>query len=79
MAREGKAKVLSENEFKLVLLVAKEGTLGARNLALVYCSFGLGLRAKEIASLTIADAAILSECSNPIGSRVFNLMFRTNF
>lgn len=57
MAREGKAKVLSEAEFKLVLLVAKQGTLCHRNVALVYCSFGLGLRAKEIASLTIADIA----------------------
>lgn len=57
MAREGKAKVLSEAEFKLVLLVAKEGNLSTRNTALVYCSFGLGLRAKEIASLTIADVA----------------------
>lgn len=57
MAREGKAKVLSEAEFKLLLLVAKVGKMGTRNLALVYCSFGLGLRAKEIASLTIADVA----------------------
>ncbi len=57
MAREGKAKVLSEAEFKLVLLVAKVGKFATRNTALVYCSFGLGLRAKEIASLTIADVA----------------------
>ncbi|WBA07494.1 Tyrosine recombinase XerC (plasmid) [Legionella pneumophila] len=57
MAREGKAKVLSEAEFKLLLLVAKVGKMGTRNLALVYCSYGLGLRAKEIASLTIADVA----------------------
>ncbi|MCZ4786751.1 site-specific integrase [Legionella pneumophila] len=57
MAREGKAKVLSEAEFKLLLLVAKEGNFSARNLAIIYCSFGLGLRAKEIASLTIADVA----------------------
>lgn len=57
MAREGKAKVLSEAEFKLLLLVAKEGSFSTRNIALVYCSFGLGLRAKEIASLTIADVA----------------------
>ncbi|KTD32345.1 Tyrosine recombinase XerC [Legionella moravica] len=55
MAREGKAKVLTENEFKLLLLVAKEGKFATRNLAIIYCSFGLGLRAKEIASLTIAD------------------------
>jgi integrase/recombinase XerD len=57
MAREGKAKVLNEAEFKLLLLVAKEGQFGVRNVALIYCSFGLGLRAKEIASLTIADIA----------------------
>lgn len=57
MAREGKAKVLSEAEFKLLLLVAKEGKFATRNLAIIYCSFGLGLRAKEIASLTIADVA----------------------
>lgn len=57
MAREGKAKVLSEAEFKLLLLVAKEGKFSTRNLAIIYCSFGLGLRAKEIASLTIADVA----------------------
>lgn len=57
MAREGKAKVLTEAEFKLLLLVAKEGMFSTRNIALVYCSFGLGLRAKEIASLSIADVA----------------------
>ena len=57
MAREGKAKVLTENEFKLLLIVAKEGKYALRNQALIYCSFGLGLRAKEIAALTIADVA----------------------
>ncbi len=48
---------MSETEFKVLLLVAKEVKFATRNLALVYCSFGLGLRAKEIASLTIADVA----------------------
>lgn len=57
MPREGKARVLTETEFKRLLLVAKEGQFGVRNVALVYCSFGLGLRAKEMASLTIADVA----------------------
>ncbi len=55
MAREGKAKILSETEFKLLLLAAEEGRFSVRNIALVYCSFGLGLRAKEIAALTIKD------------------------
>lgn len=57
MPREGKARVLTETEFKRLLLVAKDGQFGVRNVALVYCSFGLGLRAKEIASLSIADVA----------------------
>ena len=57
MPREGKARVLQEAEFKRLLIVAKNGAMGTRNVAMVYCSFGLGLRAKEIASLTIADVA----------------------
>lgn len=55
MAKEGKAKVLTEAEFKRLLIVAKSGQFALRNIALLYCSFGLGLRAKEIASLKIAD------------------------
>lgn len=57
MPKEGKARVLSEPEFKRLLIVAKDGQFAIRNSALVYCSFGLGLRVKEIASLTIADVA----------------------
>jgi integrase/recombinase XerD len=57
MPREGKAKVLSETEFKRLLLVANHGQFSVRNIAMIYCSFGLGLRAKEIASLTIEDVA----------------------
>ena len=57
MSKEGKAKVLNEAEFKRLLLVAKSGSFGARNIAILYCSYGLGLRAKEIAKLTIADIA----------------------
>nr|WP_242604515.1 site-specific integrase [Legionella gresilensis] len=57
MAREGKAKVLTAAEFRRLLAVAKDITFAIRNVAIVYCSFDLGLRAKEIASLTIADVA----------------------
>ncbi len=57
MPKEGKARVLNEQEFKRLLLVAKDGQFAIRNAALVYCSFGLGLRAKEIASLTVSDVA----------------------
>ena len=55
MAKEGQAKVLNELEFKRLLIIAKEGQFAIRNIALLYCSFGLGLRAKEIASLSIED------------------------
>ncbi|MCR9192757.1 MAG: site-specific integrase [Gammaproteobacteria bacterium] len=55
MAKEGKAKVLNEAEFKRLLIVAKHGQFALRNTAILYCSFGLGLRAKEIASLLISD------------------------
>ena len=70
MPKEGKSRVLSESEFKRLLIIAKEGTLGLRNVAIVYCSFGLGLRAKEIASLKIMDVVdgqfkILGNCSYP--------------
>ena len=55
MAKEGKAKVLNDSEFKRLLIVAKSGQFALRNVALLFCSFGLGLRAKEIASLKIMD------------------------
>lgn len=55
MPKEGKARVLSENEFKRLLVIAKDAQMPERNVAMIYCSFGLGLRAKEITSLKISD------------------------
>ena len=55
MAKEGKARVLNEAEFKRLLIIAKDSSFSIRNIAIIYCSFGLGLRAKEIASLKISD------------------------
>lgn len=55
MAREGKARVLNEQEFKRLLIIAKDSSFALRNVALIYCSFGLGLRVKEIAALTFKD------------------------
>ncbi|STX81344.1 Phage_integrase [Legionella busanensis] len=46
MPREGKAKVLTDAEFKKLLAVAKDSSLAIRNIALIYCSLGLGLRVK---------------------------------
>ena len=55
MPKEGKSRVLTEAEFKRLLVIAKDSTFALRNVAIVYCSFGLGLRVKEIASLKISD------------------------
>ncbi|MBQ5946300.1 site-specific integrase [Massilia sp. ST3] len=51
--REGKAKVLNERELSRVINVVKRKAHAKRNIALLYCSFGLGLRAKEMAALRI--------------------------
>lgn len=55
MAKEGKARVLNENEFKRLLVMAKDSPFALRNVAIIYCSFGLGLRAKEISALAFKD------------------------
>jgi len=64
--KEGKAKVLSESELKRVINFTKKNAHAKRNVALLYCSFGLGLRAKEMAALKIrhvldADGNMLDE------------------
>ena len=51
--REGQAKVLSESEFRRVVNVVKKQAHSKRNIALLYCSFGLGLRAMEMALLKV--------------------------
>jgi integrase/recombinase XerD len=53
--REGKAKVLTESEFKRAINQANRKAHAKRNVALLYFSFGLGLRAKEMASLHVKD------------------------
>lgn len=64
--REGQAKVLTESEFRRVVNAAKKEAHSKRNIALLYCSFGLGLRAKEMAALRIrhvldVDGKLLDE------------------
>ncbi|GGD00468.1 hypothetical protein [Undibacterium terreum] len=41
--REGQAKVLSERELSHVVNMVKKKAHAKRNVALLYCSFGLGL------------------------------------
>jgi integrase/recombinase XerD len=54
MPREGKAKVLTENEFKRLVKVVAAGSHVKRNIALLYVSYGLGLRAKEMSLLKVS-------------------------
>jgi len=51
--KEGKAKVLTEQELRRTLRVISKKPHAKRNTALLWCSFGLGLRAKELASLRV--------------------------
>lgn len=51
--KEGQARVLSEREFSRVVNMVKKKAHAKRNVALLYCSFALGLRAKEMAALKI--------------------------
>lgn len=53
--KEGQAKVLSDQEFKRVLSYVRKGIHSKRNIALLYFSFRLGLRAKEMSLLRIDD------------------------
>ena len=55
MPKEGKARVLTSSEFKRIITLAKDTQFAHRNIAIIYCSFGLGLRAKEITSLKVSD------------------------
>jgi integrase/recombinase XerD len=55
MSRKGKARVLSLPEFKRVEGVINLKKHAARNKAILYLSFGLGLRACEIRGLKICD------------------------
>lgn len=64
--KEGKAKVLTEQELRRTLRVISKKPHAKRNAALLWCSFGLGLRAKELASLRVehvlgADGRLLEE------------------
>lgn len=57
MKEKGKAKILNAEEFDHLLAITKKGSFPVRNIAILYCSFGLGLKVNEIASLTIDDIA----------------------
>lgn len=70
--REGQAKVLSERELSRVVAMVKKKAHAKRNVALLHCSFGLGLRAKEMAALRIkhvlgVDFSLLDEINLTAG------------
>jgi integrase/recombinase XerD len=55
MTSEKKAPVLSEQEFRQVVAVARTHEQANRNVALLYFSVALGLRAKEMSMLKVQD------------------------
>jgi integrase/recombinase XerD len=55
MKEERRALVLSDSEFRRVVAVARATKHGHRNVALLFISFALGLRAKELAALRVGD------------------------
>lgn len=55
MTQERKAPVLTESQFRRVVAAAKSSLHPRRNLTLLYFSFSLGLRAKEMSSLLVRD------------------------
>ncbi len=54
-AKMKQAKVLSKDETKRLLSIAKDGKYGVRDVCLIHMSFYLGLRVKELASLKLGD------------------------
>ena len=55
MPREGKAKVLSQEELRRVIKMQGGKFLELRNVALIALSYYCGFRAKELASLSLGD------------------------
>lgn len=60
MTFEKKAPVLSEQEFRQVVAVARTHEQASRNVALLYFSVALGLRAKEMSLLKVQDVLTLN-------------------
>lgn len=52
---EGKAEVATKKIFKNIIWQSRRGSLGYRNVAIVWMLFGSGLRVNEVAKLTVAD------------------------
>ncbi|KTC88887.1 tyrosine-type recombinase/integrase [Fluoribacter dumoffii] len=67
MENKSKAKILSVAEFERLLAITRKGSFPVRNVAILYCSFGLGLKVKEISSLTIDD---ISDAQNRLREEV---------
>ncbi|MEO8059584.1 MAG: site-specific integrase [Burkholderiales bacterium] len=56
MNQEKKAPVLTQSQFRQVVATARTHDQGCRNVALLYFSAALGLRAKEMSQLLVRDA-----------------------
>ena len=52
---EGKAEVSTKKRFKQILWMASRGSLGKRNVAIIWMLFGSGMRINEVAKLKVRD------------------------
>ena len=57
---EGQARILAKNQLKEVFLALKDTKHELRNKAILMMAFKVGLRAKEIASITLSDVLTAS-------------------
>lgn len=58
MNREKKAPILTESQFRQAVATARIHDQANRNVALLYFSFALGLRAKEMSQLLVGDVLL---------------------
>lgn len=52
---EGKAEVATKKQFKNILWQSSRGSLGKRNVAIIWMLFGSGLRINEVAKIKVSD------------------------
>ena len=58
--KEGQARILAKNDLKTIFLALKDTKHEMRNKAILMMAFKVGLRAKEIASITLDDVLTAS-------------------
>ncbi len=74
--KERRAAVLDESLIKRLLAVARDSKHALRNEVMIHLSFGLGLRAKEMAALKVNNGDALVDDANKQLQRIEYLSTR---